>query len=120
MLFTVCYSYIVVFSSIYWHREKIFPAVYYLHFLLFLFTGVITINTSVSLYSLPIGQIARVSALKFDGAVKRRLLDLGIIEGTEIKALYRSPAGNPIAYLIRGAVIAFRTDISEKIYVSQS
>jgi ferrous iron transport protein A len=31
--------------------------------------------------------------------------------------LYKSPSGNPVAYLIRGAVIALRSDVSEKIIV---
>jgi ferrous iron transport protein A len=48
------------------------------------------------------------------------MLDLGIINGTEIEPLYKSPAGNPVAYLIRGAVIALRNDVSDGILVSLS
>ena len=62
---------------------------------------------------------ARVSSILFEGTARRRLMDLGMIEGTEIKSLYKSPAGNPIAYMIRGAVIALRTDVTEKILVSK-
>jgi ferrous iron transport protein A len=58
--------------------------------------------------------------LTSDGSTRRRMLDLGIIDGTEIEALYKSPSGNPVAYLIRGAVIALRSDVSEKIIVSES
>ena len=54
------------------------------------------------------------------GTMRRRLLDLGIIEGTEIKPLYKSPSGNPTAYQVRGTVIALRSDISGKIMVSTS
>ena len=72
------------------------------------------------LKQLPIGQKAKVERLTADGLTRRRLLDLGIIDGTEIEPLYKSPSGNPIAYLIRGAVIALRTDISEKIFISVS
>jgi ferrous iron transport protein A len=46
------------------------------------------------------------------------MLDLGLIQGTEIEPLYKSPSGNPIAYQIRGAVIALRSDVSDKILVS--
>ena len=66
---------------------------------------------------LPIGRVARVTALKACGSVRRRLLDLGIVEGTEIQALFRSPSGNPVAYRIRGAVIALRADASSGIMV---
>lgn len=67
---------------------------------------------------LPIGQSARVTALKAGGSVRRRLLDLGIVEGTFIRPLFQSPSGNPVAYRIRGAVIALRADASSGILVS--
>lgn len=75
-------------------------------------------NNQISLNKLPIGKKANVIALTSCGAVRRRMLDLGIINGTEIEPLYKSPSGNPVAYLIRGAVIALRSDTSEKIIVS--
>ncbi len=77
-------------------------------------------TTQISLHQLPIGRKANVSALTSDGAARRRILDLGVIDGTEIEPLYKSPSGNPVAYLIRGAVIALRSDVSEKIIVSIS
>lgn len=74
-------------------------------------------NSQISLNQLPIGKKANVAALTSDGAIRRRMLDLGVIDGTEIEPLYKSPSGNPVAYLIRGAVIALRSDVSEKIMV---
>ena len=74
----------------------------------------------IPLTQLPIGKKAYVSELMSDGATRRRMLDLGIIDGTEIEPLYKSPSGNPIAYAIRGAVIALRSDVSNKILVSVS
>ncbi len=56
--------------------------------------------------------------MMFEGAARRRILDLGVINGTEIETLYKSPSGNPVAYLIRGAVIALRSDMTDKIIVS--
>lgn len=75
-------------------------------------------NNQVPLNQLPIGKKANVAILTADGTTRRRMLDLGIVDGTEIEPLYKSPSGNPVAYLIRGAVIALRTDVSEKIMVS--
>lgn len=75
-------------------------------------------HNQIALSQLPIGKKASVIKLMSDGAVRRRILDLGVIDGTEIEALYKSPSGNPIAYLIRGAVIALRSDVSEQIIVS--
>lgn len=74
----------------------------------------------IPLHQLPIGKKANVAALMSDGATRRRMLDLGIINGTEIEPLYTSPSGNPIAYLIRGAVIALRRDVSDGILVTVS
>lgn len=72
----------------------------------------------IPLNQLPIGKKANVAALTSDGTIRRRMLDLGMIDGTEIEALYQSPSGNPVAYLIRGAVIALRSDVSGEIIVS--
>lgn len=48
---------------------------------------------------------------------KRRILDLGIIENTEIEAVFKSPSGDPVAYNVRGAIIAIRSEDAEKIYI---
>ncbi|HML46354.1 MAG TPA: FeoA family protein [Clostridia bacterium] len=72
---------------------------------------------SLTLDQLPIGKKGNVTALTADGAVRRRMLDLGIVGGTEIEPVYKSPSGNPVAYFIRGTVIALRSDLSEKITV---
>ena len=50
----------------------------------------------------------RVTRLLTEGAMRRRFLDIGLIEGTLVECLGRSPMGGPSAYLIRGAVIAIR------------
>ena len=75
-------------------------------------------SSQIPLSKLAIGKKANVISLTSGGAVRRRMLDLGIIKGTEIEPLYKSPSGNPVAYLIRGTVIALRSDTSEKIIVS--
>lgn len=76
--------------------------------------------TQMTLDQLPVGQRASVTGLTSDGSARRRMLDLGVIDGTEIEPLYKSPSGSPVAYLIRGAVIALRDDASRKIVVSVS
>ena len=59
----------------------------------------------------------RVSRLLSSGSMRRRLLDIGLIEGTDVECLQRSPAGDPVAYLIRGAVIALRAEDASQILV---
>lgn len=63
------------------------------------------------------GCTAKVKKLLSTGSMRRRLLDIGLIEGTRVKCLHRSPAGDPVAYLIRGSVIALRSEDSSKIVV---
>ena len=41
-------------------------------------------------------------------AMKRRLEELGIIRGTVIECVMISPLGDPVAYRIRGSVVALR------------
>lgn len=64
------------------------------------------------------GQSAEVLALQTAGPMRRRLLDLGLIEHTKVMCLGKSPLGDPSAYLIRGAVIAIRAKDSRRILVS--
>lgn len=39
-----------------------------------------------------------------------RLRDIGLVRGTRVRCLMRSPLGDPAAYLIRGALIAIRDE----------
>lgn len=71
-----------------------------------------------SLAELKVGQSGTVLNIETTGTMRRRLLDLGVIEGTTIGCLHKSPSGNPVAYTIRGAVIALRNDDSEKIKIA--
>ena len=56
------------------------------------------------------GQSAVVSGLLASGGMRRRLLDIGLAPETRVECLGRSPAGDPSAFLIRGAVIAIRSE----------
>ena len=63
------------------------------------------------------GQHGRVLGLSpaCRGAERRRLLDLGFVPGTEIEVDLVSPMGDPIAYRVRGAVVALRREQAELI-----
>ena len=74
--------------------------------------------TNTTLNDLPIGHKCVVRSLLSSGNERRRMLDLGIIPNTNIEALYKSPAGDPVAYFIRGAVIALRSEDANKILIN--
>lgn len=65
------------------------------------------------------GQRARVRALLNEGSMRRRLLDIGLIENTLVECIGKSPAGDPAAYLIRGAVIAIRAEDGQKVLIER-
>lgn len=75
-------------------------------------------NNIMSLSNLKDGDTGTIISLDNCGELKRRLMDLGFIEGTHVQCLYRSSAGNPVAYMIRGTVIALRRDDSAGIIIS--
>lgn len=73
----------------------------------------------IILNKLPIGEKGRVVEIMAKGNKRRRLFDLGIMKNTFIKPLHISPAGDPIAYQIRGAVIALRSEEANKVLVEK-
>ena len=74
---------------------------------------------SFALCELPMGQTGRVDRLLVSGSERRRLLDLGLVPHTPVQALLKSPSGDPVAYLIRGAVIALRRSDALKIQMQK-
>jgi ferrous iron transport protein A len=70
-----------------------------------------------SLPRLPLGQSAVVEEVLTEGVMRRRLLDLGLVPGTRITAILESPLKDPVAYLVKGAVIALRKKEAEQIIV---
>lgn len=74
-------------------------------------------NNLIPLNKLPIGSFGKVKMLVSEGKIRRRMLDLGMIQDTIVESLRRSPGGDPVAYEIRGAVIALRDEEASKILV---
>jgi ferrous iron transport protein A len=75
-------------------------------------------HTKENLDHLKEGDSGVVTRLLTQGAMRRRLLDLGLVEGTRVECAQKSPAGDPVAYLIRGAVIALRREDACTILIS--
>ncbi len=75
----------------------------------------INIQNLTTLDNLKMGEYGTVYDLNVTGNERRRLLDLGIVKGTVITALMKSPLGNPTAYLIRGTKIALRSKDAARI-----
>ncbi len=64
---------------------------------------------------LELEEIGIVHKIVGEDTIKRRLLDLGLIEGTNIKPVLISPSGDPRAFEFRGSLIAIRKEDAENI-----
>ena len=64
------------------------------------------------------GERAGWAALLTVRGMRRRMPDSGLIAGPEVDCLQKSPAGDPVAYRIRGALIARRAEDSARVLVT--
>lgn len=62
----------------------------------------------VPLSAMKPGETACVAEIRVEGALRRRLFDLGLIPQTRVSCRCVAPAGSPMAFAVRGAVIALR------------
>ncbi len=71
----------------------------------------------MNLNDLPIGKSATVTAVGGEGALRLRLLDMGIIPKTKITKTKVAPMGDPIELFLRGYTLTIRREDAEKISV---
>ncbi|MGN0629037.1 MAG: ferrous iron transport protein A [Oscillospiraceae bacterium] len=72
----------------------------------------------MTLDKLEIGQSAIITKVGGEGALRLRLLDMGIIPKTEVSIYKVAPLGDPIEIHLRGYSLTIRKDDAEKIEVS--
>ena len=77
-------------------------------------------NGNLTLDCLKIGESSTVKELSVSGSMRRCLLDIGLVENTLIECIGRSPSGDPSAYMIRGAVIALRSEDCSYIIIKSN
>lgn len=63
------------------------------------------------------GNTVRVVKIAGDGALKRRIMDMGITKGTEIFVRKVAPLGDPVEVTVRGYELSLRKDDAEMIEV---
>ncbi len=78
-----------------------------------------TENSAVqTLADLQPGQSGIVTALFSRGLERRRMMDLGIVPGTTVQAEMSSPLGDPIAFRVRGALVALRLEQAALVHIN--
>ena len=66
-----------------------------------------------------IGQTAKVKKLHGEGAVKRRIMDMGLTKGTEVHVRKEAPLGDPLELKVRGYELSIRKADAEMIEVTK-
>ena len=64
------------------------------------------------------GQTVKVVKLNGEGAVKRRIMDMGITKGVEIYVRKVAPLGDPVEVTVRGYELSVRKADAEMVEVS--
>ena len=70
-----------------------------------------------NLKEVPVGSKAKVVRIHGEGAVKRRIMDMGITKGVEIYVRKVAPLGDPIEITVRGYELSLRKADAESIEV---
>ena len=64
-----------------------------------------------------IGETVRVTKVGGEGAIKRRIMDMGITKGVSIKVMKMAPLGDPIEITVRGYELTLRKADCQNIEV---
>lgn len=65
----------------------------------------------------PVGSTVKVKKIKGAGALKRRIMDMGITKGVELQLKKVAPLGDPIEISVRGYELTIRKDDAQLIEV---
>lgn len=69
----------------------------------------------MTLDQLPIGHTRRIAAVGGQGALRRRLLDMGLTPNTTVTVQKAAPMGDPIELRLRGYELTLRLDDAKEI-----
>ena len=72
-----------------------------------------------TLKDVSVGQTARVKRIHGEGALRRRIMDMGITKGVEIYVRKVAPLGDPVELTIRGYELSIRKNEAEAIEVEE-
>ena len=70
-----------------------------------------------TLKQIKIGGTAKVVKIHGEGALKRRIMDMGLTKGVEVKVRKVAPLGDPIEITVRGYELSLRKEDAETIEV---
>lgn len=71
-----------------------------------------------TLKEVKVGETVKVVKLHGEGAVKRRIMDMGLTKGTEVHVRKVAPLGDPVEVTVRGYELSIRKADAEMIEIS--
>ena len=71
----------------------------------------------MTLNEIPVGGVCTVTKLNGPGKLRRRIMDMGITKGVEIKVVKIAPLGDPMDLNVRGYELSIRKSEAESIEV---
>jgi ferrous iron transport protein A len=71
-----------------------------------------------TLNELKVGETSKVVRLNGEGAVKRRIMDMGLTKGTEVTVRKVAPLGDPIELTVRGYELSIRKSEAATIEIA--
>ena len=74
----------------------------------------------MTLDKLPVGKLATIISVGGEGALRCRLLDMGLIPKTKVSVRKVAPMGDPIEIQIRGYELSIRIADAQKIEIEES
>ena len=74
-------------------------------------------NSQFPLSQLKKGQNAKILRVSGSGPIKRRMMDMGMVPGSEIKLIRKAPFGDPIEFRIKGYSLSLRKEEAETILI---
>lgn len=82
-------------------------------------TPILQEKTITSLDQLVVGEEARITSIAAVGALRRRLMDMGLTKKVPLKVVKLAPLGDPIEIRIRGYELSMRKDEAVHILVEK-
>lgn len=70
-----------------------------------------------TLKDLPVGGTSKVVKLHGEGALRRRIMDMGFTKGTEVYVRKVAPLGDPLQISLRGYELSLRKDDAELVEI---
>ncbi|MCI9502746.1 MAG: ferrous iron transport protein A [Hungatella sp.] len=71
----------------------------------------------MTLRDLKPGQQGKVTSISTTGAMKRRIMDMGVTPGVEIRVVKVAPLGDPVEVNVRGYELSLRKDEAAQVQV---